>query len=129
MREPGEHDHEHEHEYERTETGVQMRSSGDASSCSRRPERSASPTVERALIRQVKDEEDAHCAAVVGRRDGAEALLSCRVPLQSMAAHTELVPSWRGRGPCIDSTHNLELDLLAVEIYRADLEVDADGAG
>ena len=43
------------------------------------------PTVERALIRQVKDQENAHGAAVVGRRDGAEALLSCRVPLQEKA--------------------------------------------
>ena len=86
-------------------------------------------TVEAPLIRHIVDKQNAHGAAVVGRRDGAEALLSCRVPLQSMAAHTELVPSWRGRGPCIDSTHNLELDLLAVEIYRADLEVDSDGAG
>jgi hypothetical protein len=58
--------------------------------------------VERLLVRDVVDDDDAVRAAVVGGGDGAEALLAGRVP-------------------------DLELDLLAVELEVADLEVDADG--
>ncbi len=59
-------------------------------------------TVKGPLVRHVVDQQDPHRAAVVGRRDGAEALLPGRVPY-------------------------LELDPLAVELDGPDLEVDADG--
>ena len=59
-------------------------------------------TVEAPLIRHIVDKQNAHGAAVVGRRDGAEALLAGRVPY-------------------------LQLDALAVKLDGADLEVDADG--
>ena len=55
--------------------------------------------VEALLVGDVVDEHDAHGAAVVGRRDRAEALLARGVP-------------------------DLQLDLLAVQLDRADLEVD-----
>ena len=50
----------------------------------------------------VVDDDDAVCAAVVGRRDGAEALLSRRIP-------------------------DLQLDGLGIQLDGTDLEVDADG--
>jgi hypothetical protein len=58
-------------------------------------------TVEGALVCGVIDEQDAHGATVVGRGDGTETLLTGRIP-------------------------DLELDSLAIELNRADLEVDAD---
>ena len=54
------------------------------------------------MVCDVVDDNDAVGAAVVGRGDGAEALLACRVP-------------------------DLELDRLALEFDGADLEVYADG--
>merc|ERR1712093_124598 len=57
--------------------------------------------VEAALVGKVKDEEDAHGAAVVRGGDCPEALLAGRVP-------------------------DLQLDLLAIELDGTYLEVDAD---
>eukprot|EP00636_Phaeomonas_parva_P006845 CAMPEP_0118879552 /NCGR_PEP_ID=MMETSP1163-20130328/19295_1 /TAXON_ID=124430 /ORGANISM="Phaeomonas parva, Strain CCMP2877" /LENGTH=234 /DNA_ID=CAMNT_0006815739 /DNA_START=120 /DNA_END=822 /DNA_ORIENTATION=- len=59
--------------------------------------------LERLRVRHVVDHDDAVRAAVVLRRDGAEALLPRRVP-------------------------DLQLHALAVQVQRADLEVHADGA-
>ena len=56
--------------------------------------------VERFVAGDVVDEQDAHGAAVVGRGDGPEPLLSRRVPY-------------------------LQLDLLPVQLNCPDLEVDA----
>ena len=56
--------------------------------------------VEALLVGDVVDEHDTHGSAVVGRGDGPESLLSRCVP-------------------------DLQLDLLAVELDRPDLEVDA----
>lgn len=61
-----------------------------------------SRTVEGSLVGNVVDQQDAHGAAVVGGRDGAEALLAGRVP-------------------------DLQLGALSVQLNGADLEVDADG--
>ena len=58
--------------------------------------------VEALLIGDVVHQHDAHGAAVVGRGDGPEPLLSRRVP-------------------------NLQLDLLPVQLDCPDLEVDACG--
>jgi len=58
--------------------------------------------VERAAVGDVVDQEDALRAAEVRGGDGAEALLARRVP-------------------------DLQLDALAVQLDRLDLEVDADG--
>lgn len=58
-------------------------------------------TVERPLVRHIVYQQDAHGAPVIGRRDGAEAFLTRRIP-------------------------DLELDALAVQLDGADLEVDAD---
>ena len=58
--------------------------------------------VKRVLIGDVVHDDDAVCAAVVRAGDGAETLLTGSVP-------------------------NLELDHLAVELDRSDLEVDANG--
>mmetsp|Transcript_8145 Transcript_8145/g.24159 ORF Transcript_8145/g.24159 Transcript_8145/m.24159 type:complete len:333 (+) Transcript_8145:266-1264(+) len=54
---------------------------------------------ERVLVGDVVDEEDAHGAAVVGRRDGLEPLLPRRVP-------------------------DLQFDSLAVQLHAPDLKVD-----
>jgi hypothetical protein len=59
-------------------------------------------TVETPLVRHIIHQQDAHGAAVIRRRDGAEPLLPRRVPY-------------------------LQLHALAVELDGADLEVDADG--
>lgn len=59
-------------------------------------------TVETLLIRHVIHQQNTHGTSVVGGGDGAEALLSRGVPY-------------------------LQLNALAVELDRADLEVDADG--
>ena len=59
-------------------------------------------TVEGSLVGDVVDEEDAHRAAIIGCRDGAETLLASRIP-------------------------DLQLHTLAVQLDGADLEVDADG--
>lgn len=59
-------------------------------------------TVKTLLVRHVVNEEDSHCAAVVGCCDCSEALLACRVPY-------------------------LQFYALAVEVDGADFEVDADG--
>jgi hypothetical protein len=67
----------------------------------RTSERGGKHTIERPLVRNVVHQQDPHGAAVVRRRDGAEALLARRVP-------------------------DLQLDPLAVELDRPDLEVDAD---
>lgn len=64
--------------------------------------RNISRTVEGSLVGNVVDQQDAHGAAVVRSRDGAETLLAGRVP-------------------------DLQLGALAVELDGADLEVDADG--
>ena len=61
----------------------------------------AQRTVERALVCGVVDEQDAHGSTVVGGGDGAETLLTGRIP-------------------------DLELDPLAIEFDRTDFEVDAD---
>jgi hypothetical protein len=58
--------------------------------------------MERTLVGDVVDEQNAHGAAVVSGGDGAEALLAGGVP-------------------------DLQLYALAVELDGADLEVDADG--
>lgn len=59
-------------------------------------------TVEALLICHIIHQQNTHGASVVSGRDGAEALLAGGVPY-------------------------LQLDALAVELDRADLEVDADG--
>ena len=59
-------------------------------------------TVETSLIRNIINQQYAHRAPVVRRRDGPESFLPRGVPY-------------------------LELDALAVELDGADLEVDADG--
>lgn len=59
-------------------------------------------TVETPLIRNIINQQYAHGAPVVRRRDGAEPFLPRGVPY-------------------------LQLDALAVELDGADLEVDADG--
>ena len=59
-------------------------------------------TIERALIRDVVNQQYAHRAAVVCRRDCPESLLACRIPY-------------------------LQLDPLPIQLDRPDLEVDANG--
>lgn len=59
-------------------------------------------TVEGTLVGDIIHQQYAHGAAVICRGDGAEALLSCRVP-------------------------NLQLHALAIQFNGPDLEVDADG--
>ncbi len=59
-------------------------------------------TVKRPFVRHVIDQQDAHGAAVIRRRDGPEPLLPGRVP-------------------------DLQLDALAIQLDRSDLEVDPDG--
>lgn len=59
-------------------------------------------TVEALLIGDIVNQQDAHGTSVVGSGDCAEALLTSGIPY-------------------------LQLDTLAVQLYRADLEVDADG--
>lgn len=59
-------------------------------------------TIEGPLVGDIVDQQDAHGAPVVGGGDGAETLLARRVP-------------------------DLQLDPLAIELDRPDLEVDADG--
>lgn len=61
-----------------------------------------SHTVERALVSDVVNEENAHRAAIISRRDGAETLLASGIP-------------------------NLELDALSIELNGPDLEVNTDG--
>ncbi len=55
--------------------------------------------VEALLVGDVVYQHDSHRASIVGSRDGAEALLACRIP-------------------------DLKLDLHPVEVDCADLEVD-----
>lgn len=62
----------------------------------------AKRTVEALLVGNVIDEQNAHGASVVGGGDCPESLLSGSVPY-------------------------LQLDTLAVELYGADFEVDANG--
>ena len=59
-------------------------------------------TIKRSLVRHIVHQENTHGTSVVSCRDGAETLLTGRIP-------------------------DLELDPLAVQLDRADLEVDADG--
>jgi len=58
-------------------------------------------TVEALLIGNIVDKQDAHGSSVVGGGDGSESLLTSGVPY-------------------------LQLDALAVQLYRANLEVDAN---
>lgn len=58
--------------------------------------------IEGPLIGHIIDEEDAHGTPIVGIGDGAEALLSRRIP-------------------------NLQLDALALQFHGANLEVNANG--
>lgn len=77
-------------------------------------------TVEGPLVGNVVDEEDAHCAAVVGGGYRPEAFLAGCVPLRAKSSeHTALCGLQR--------TNNLQLDAAAVELNCADLKVDADG--
>jgi hypothetical protein len=58
-------------------------------------------TIEGSLVGDIVDEKDTHRAAIIGRRDGAEALLASSIP-------------------------DLELHALAIELNGANLEVDAN---
>jgi hypothetical protein len=59
-------------------------------------------TVETPFVGNVVNQQDAHGAPIIRRGNGAESLLTCRVPY-------------------------LQLHALAVELNSPDLEVDADG--
>lgn len=59
-------------------------------------------TLERSLVGDVVNEENAHGAAIVGCRDGSESFLASSVPY-------------------------LQLHTLAIELNGPDLEVDTDG--
>ena len=60
------------------------------------------PTIEALLICHIINEQYTHRTAIVSRRDGSETFLARRIP-------------------------NLQLDTLAVQLDRPDLEIDADG--
>ena len=59
-------------------------------------------TIKRPLIRNIINQQNAHSPAIIRRRNGPEPLLARGIPY-------------------------LQLDALAVELNRPDLEVDADG--
>jgi len=61
----------------------------------------AKRTVETLLIGNIVDEQNAHGSSVVGGGDGSESFLTGGIPY-------------------------LQLDALAVQLYRANLEVDAN---
>ena len=84
-------------------------------------------TVERALVRDVVHEQDAHGAAVICRGDRAEPFLAGCVPLECSVSPTVAYKSIDRVDITEANAYDLQLDALAVELYGPDLEVDADG--
>lgn len=73
--------------------------------------------VERLHICNIVDNTDAVRTAVVGGRDGSEALLPCSIPL--LHDHQK-VPNDHVASSFSSLTHNLELDSLAIQLDRSD---------
>lgn len=80
----------------------------------------AQRTIERPLVRDIVDQQDAHSAAVICCRYRPEALLARGVPLQLL--NESLHP-----GSVVCAAYNLQLDAPPIEFNGANLEVDTDG--